>query len=131
MKTRQSRREILKLGGVGLTVPLIPNLQAKSQGASSNAQKGPVEFSLGLASYSLREFNLDQTLSMAKRVGLESICLKSMHLPMDSTPEQIQAISAKVREAGLDLYGAGVVYMKEKAHRAVAPGRRVGIARRP
>lgn len=115
MKTRQSRRDILKLAGVGLTVPLIPTRRAKSQGVTSKTNKGPVEFSLGLASYSLREFNLDQTLSMAKRVGLESICLKSMHLPLDSTPEQIRAIAAKVRRAGLNLYGAGVVTMKEKA----------------
>ena len=103
MKTGPSRRNILKLAGVGLTVPLLPLQQARSQGASTKRKKGPAELALGLASYSLREFNLDQTLAMAKRVGLERICLKSMHLPMDSTPEQIRAISAKVREAGLDL----------------------------
>jgi sugar phosphate isomerase/epimerase len=51
---------------------------------------------------------------MTKRVGLKNIALKSMHMPMDSTPEQIKAIAAKVREAGLNLYGCGVVYMKNE-----------------
>ena len=70
------------------------------------------QFELGMASYTLRNFKLDEAIAMTKRVGLKNIALKSMHMPMDSTPEQIKAIAAKVREAGLNLYGCGVVYMK-------------------
>jgi len=51
-------------------------------------------------------------LAMTKRVGLTHICLKSFHLPLDATVEQIAAAAAKVKEAGLDLYGCGVVSMK-------------------
>lgn len=70
------------------------------------------QFELGMASYTLRNFTLDETIAMTKRVGLKNIALKSMHMPMDSTPEQIKAIAAKVRAAGLNLYGCGVVSMK-------------------
>ncbi len=73
-----------------------------------------IQFELGMASYTLRNFKIDETIAMTKRVGLKNIALKSMHLPMDSTPEQIKAIAAKVREAGLNLYGCGVVYMKNE-----------------
>ena len=73
-------------------------------------QKAP--FALGLASYTLRKFDLDQTLAMTKRVGLTHICLKSFHLPLDATAEQIAAAVAKVKQAGLDLYGGGVITMK-------------------
>ena len=70
---------------------------------------------LALASYTLRNFNLDQTLTMTQRVGLDAICLKSFHLPLESTPEQIQAAAAKVKEAGIQLYGGGVISMGNEA----------------
>jgi sugar phosphate isomerase/epimerase len=49
---------------------------------------------------------------MTQRVGLEYICLKSMHLPLESSPEEIERAAGRVRAAGLKLYGCGVVYMK-------------------
>lgn len=84
---------------------------------------------LGLASYTLREFSLDETIAMTLRVGLKHICLKSMHLPMDSTTAQIETAAEKVRNAGLDLYGAGVIYMKtpESVDQAFAYARDAGM----
>jgi sugar phosphate isomerase/epimerase len=73
-----------------------------------------VPFSLGLASYTLRKFSLDETLAMTKRVGLTHICLKSFHLPLDATAEQIAAVVEKVKTAGLDLYGGGVITMRKE-----------------
>jgi len=70
---------------------------------------------LGLASYTFRNFNLDDTITMTKRLGLKWICFKSFHLPLESTEEQIKATANKVQEAGLDLYACGVVYMKSEA----------------
>jgi sugar phosphate isomerase/epimerase len=35
-----------------------------------------------------------------------------MHMPLESSAEDIKQLAEKVRNAGLDLYGAGVVYMK-------------------
>ena len=72
-------------------------------------------FDLGLASYTFREFGLDATLAMARRVGLGRICLKDMHLPLDSPEETIQATIGKVRAAGLVAYGCGVIYMADDA----------------
>lgn len=70
------------------------------------------QFELGMASYTLRKFSLDDAIAMTKRVGLTNIAVKSMHLPLDSSPEQIKAAADKVKEAGLNLYACGVVYMK-------------------
>src|SRR5690606_27594282 len=67
------------------------------------------------ASYTLRELSLDNTLAVCNRLGLKAIALKSMHLPLDSSPETIKATAEKVRAAGIDLYGAGVIYMKSEA----------------
>jgi sugar phosphate isomerase/epimerase len=83
---------------------------AADEGPQASKKKAP--FALGLASYTLRKFDLDQTLAMTRRVGLTHICLKSFHLPLDATPDEIAAAAAKVKEAELDLYGCGVVSMK-------------------
>jgi sugar phosphate isomerase/epimerase len=67
---------------------------------------------LGLASYTFRKFNLDDTLAMTQRVGLNRISLKNFHLPLESTPQEIKNTARKIKQLGLELYGCGVVYMK-------------------
>ena len=70
-------------------------------------------FKLGLASYTFREFGLDETLEFAQKLGLKYIALKSFHLVMESTKEEIAEAVAKVEKAGLKLYGGGVIYMND------------------
>jgi sugar phosphate isomerase/epimerase len=48
-------------------------------------------------------------------MGLKRIAFKDMHLPLDSTPAAIESAVAKVKAAGLELYGCGVVYMRTEA----------------
>ena len=72
-------------------------------------------FALGLASYTCREFGLDAALAMARRVGLDRICLKDMHLPLDSPAEVIRATVERIRGRGVVPYACGVVYMTSEA----------------
>ena len=111
-----TRRNFLKIAGLGTaaalatgTTGLAPLAGAAEQSPSKPEQR-PLR--LALASYTLRKFDLDQTVAMTKRLGLEAICLKSFHLPLEATPDEIAAAAAKVRDAGLVLYGCGVVTMK-------------------
>jgi sugar phosphate isomerase/epimerase len=69
---------------------------------------------LGLASYTTKEFSLDETIAMAQRVGLKHLGLKSFHLPIDASADQCKAAAAKIREAGIDFYSAGVIYMNTR-----------------
>ena len=78
------------------------------------AAPGP-QFELGLASYTFREFGLDEALAMARRLGFVRIALKDVHLPLDSSAEAIRATIEKVKAAGLVAYGCGVVYMAADA----------------
>ncbi len=66
---------------------------------------------------------------MTRRLGLKRIALKSVHLPLESTEEEIKAVAEKVKEAGLELYGCGVVYMQneEAVHRAFDYARTAGM----
>jgi inosose dehydratase len=115
MKRVQSRREFLTATAAG-TAAVFATVNASSprQAALAAATGQSPKFELGLASYTLRKFSLDQALQMTTRVGLKHIALKDVHLAMNSTPEQIKEAVAKVQAAGLDLYGAGVVYMRNE-----------------
>lgn len=111
----QSRREFFRLAGVAgsaLAAGSVFGRPGLGADGSPETAKKKAPFALGLASYTLRKFDLDQTLAMTQRVGLTHICLKSFHLPLEATPEQIAAAVAKIKEAGLDLYGGGVIGMK-------------------
>jgi inosose dehydratase len=85
---------------------------AQNQNTQENRQQP--KFELGLASYTFRKFDLDKTLAMTNRVNLKYICFKDYHLPLDSTTEHIKETVRKVKDAGLDLYGGGVIYMKNE-----------------
>jgi sugar phosphate isomerase/epimerase len=112
----KSRRELLQVAGIAAAASLAGASSSLAQGRSvTERQAGQKRFELGLASYTLRKFDLEQTLAMTKRVGLKYICFKDVHLKLDSTPEQIQAAVQKVKDAGLILYGGGVIYMKTEA----------------
>jgi sugar phosphate isomerase/epimerase len=113
---KHGRREFLQLAGAGVAASLIGGESTSGQMPRPVIVRKAVylSFKLGLASYTLRKFDLDQTLEMTKKVGLEYICFKSFHLPLDSTPAQIKAAVAKVNDAGLTLYGGGVIGMKNE-----------------
>jgi sugar phosphate isomerase/epimerase len=66
---------------------------------------------LGLASYSLREFPLDRALEMAKSLGVTSMTFKDVHIPRTDPPEVTRAIAAKIRAAGITIRGGGTINM--------------------
>jgi sugar phosphate isomerase/epimerase len=132
--TEESRRRFLQVVGVG-AISLAGAGRCPAQvGSAGKVRKSKPKFELGLASYTLREFKLEDTLAMTKRVGLKNICFKSMHLELDSTPAQIEATVQKVKDAGLNLYGGGVISMNNEGQvnqafdYAKAAGMRVIIA---
>ena len=114
--TPLGRREFLKSSTLGM---MAASFDAGRKGPvypDSNETGGKaIRFGLGLASYTLREFNIEQTIDMTKRLALGKIILKSMHLPLESPEADVAAAAQKVRAAGLDLYGCGVVYMTNEA----------------
>ena len=75
---------------------------------------GSDDFKIGLAGYTFRSFDIDQTLSMVKEAGITYMSIKNFHLPYDSTVEQMEAFKAKLAEYGVDGYILGPIYMKSK-----------------
>ena len=107
-----SRRNFLKVAGAGAVAAQAPSLLASS--SPSPLMPTGIPFQLGIASYTFREFSLEKCIEMTHRLDIDKLCLKSMHMPLDSSPEEIKAMAARVREAGIDLYGGGVIYMKNE-----------------
>ena len=130
---RPSRRDFLKTAGTGIAAATVLPGAAAGPAFAGSPGRSPERLALGLASYTLRKFTLDQTIAMTKRLGLAKLALKDFHLPMDASDGDLAAASRKAREAGLDLYGCGVVYMKTEAevnrafHYAKAAGMRTII----
>lgn len=104
-----SRRNFLRISGTGLLAAQAPTLlTARHPGA---AYETKIPFELGIASYTFREFTLEETIAMTVRLGIRKLCLKSMHMPLDSTTAEIKKMVSEIDAAGLDLYGGGVIYM--------------------
>lgn len=113
---KKTRREFFKIAGTcaaAASLSTVLESSPKFNGALTSIAEDSV--SLGMASYTFREFDLGKTLAMTKRLGLKKICFKSFHLPLDSQEAEIMAVAKKVRDADLDLYGGGVIYMRTAA----------------
>ena len=124
------RRDFLKSAGFAAAAA-TPGLALSA--AAGTGRRGdiaaPSGLRLGLASYSFRAFNLDETIAMTVRLGLKRLSVKSMHLPLESTPEQIRAAAVKIRNAGLEPYAGGVIYLAQEAEveQAFAYARAAGM----
>ncbi len=114
-----TRRHFLRSAGLGAAALAVAQRGAAPAAAPgdepADRPPGKCPFALGLASYTLRKFSLEEALAMTKRVGLGYICLKSFHLPLEASPEAIAAAAKKVKQAGLVLYGGGVITMQNEA----------------
>ncbi len=104
-----SRRNFLRISGTGLLAAQAPALLTARYPGAADVTKIP--FELGIASYTFREFSLEETIAMTVRLGIRKLCLKSMHMPLDSTTAEIKEMVSEIDAAGLDLYGGGVIYM--------------------
>ena len=110
--SRGSFLKTLGLGGLAATTNILQAAPSKNFYGINDTSKNASGLTLGLASYSTRNYTLDETLDMAKRLNIEQIAIKSMHMPLESSNEKIRSIAEKVDKAGFHLYGAGVIYMK-------------------
>ncbi len=122
-----NRNEFLKL--VGLSAVGVATFSPTLAAASPMNRSAAEGLTLGLASYTFHKFGLDEAIKMAQRVGLKNIALKSMHLPLESSSQEIKAATDKIKKAGLKLYGAGVIYMKtpEEVDQAFEYAKQAGI----
>jgi len=124
--TIASRRGFLQsLGASVLAGTSLPLSSVLANGTPRPAGDESSPLHLGIASYSLRAFTLDQVIEMARRLRISRLTLKDMHLPLTLSENEIKRTLEKIRSAGLTLTSCGVVYMnsEEEVRRAFAYAR--------
>jgi sugar phosphate isomerase/epimerase len=117
-----------------LLLLLATGLHASAQQEQRPAPQPPAEtgekFRVGMAGYSFAKVNdLDKSLSIMQRADVHYLCIKDFHLPYKSTPAEIAAFHAKLKEKGVTGYAVGPIYMKTEAEidSAFAYAKRVGV----
>jgi sugar phosphate isomerase/epimerase len=105
MGTTVSRRRFVQTAATVAASPLLSRVADAGTAAPSGG--GPLK--LGLASYSMREFTLDQTLDLARRLGVKYMTFKDVHVPRTDPPEKTRALRAKIEAAGITIMGGGTI----------------------
>ena len=79
----------------------------------SAARTAPGGLKLGVATYSLRKFSRAEAIGMLKELGVGYVSIKSFHLPLDSSAEELKAGSKEFRDAGLEILSGGVIGLRK------------------
>jgi sugar phosphate isomerase/epimerase len=106
MSTDRSRRRFVGTAAVAAAWPLLGRVSGADSGAAAGGA-GPLK--LGVASYSMREFTLDQALDMARKLGVTRMTFKDVHIPRTGSPEATRALRAKIEAAGITIMGGGTI----------------------
>lgn len=77
-------------------------------------KRGSDDFKIGVAGYSYRKYDLDQTLTFLESMGVHYLSVKDWWLPLNSTKEQMDELKAKCASHGVEGYTLGPIYMRSK-----------------
>ncbi len=76
---------------------------------------------LGVASYSLRNFSRADAIAGLQEIGSLYVSVKSMHLPYESTPDEISMARREFNASEIQIVGGGVIYLKDDSDDAMRP----------
>jgi inosose dehydratase len=125
--TPLTRRSLLRHaagGAAGL-------LAASGWEAPAEAQKSPYgPFKMGIQSYSLRGFKLDQALEHSNRLGLRYWESYAAHIPLTTDPVQVRELLGKLKAANVQLLAHGVTGFntnKEASRKVFEAAKALGV----
>ncbi|RFS19984.1 sugar phosphate isomerase/epimerase [Chitinophaga silvatica] len=104
-----TRRKFILQTALGLGAVTLPRINANA--AISKKATGAT-LPVGMAGYTFAKFNVEQSISMLKRVNILNLSIKDIHLPLNSTEEKIKEVTGQFTSAGIAIYAVGVIYMK-------------------
>jgi sugar phosphate isomerase/epimerase len=114
--TPLSRRTFLTLsaGATGAALFDLPRILAEGV---PGPQREYAWFPMGIQSYTLRHYKVDEALKHVLDLGLHHVELFGAHFPLDSSPDAIGAMVKKVRTMEIAMSGHGVNHFS-KDHEA-------------
>ncbi len=109
-----SRRSFIQQSAAALgSAAVLPLLGNQAMAAVNQNNENP-PLQLGMAGYTFAKYDLEKSIGIMQKVNVKNLSIKDFHLPLNSTPEKIQAVLAQFKEAGINPYAVGVIYMKTK-----------------
>lgn len=108
-----SRREMLKASA--LTAAALPFVNFETEAAKSMAATDPWRgLKIGVATYTFREWPLEETIKGLQRVGMKYISIKNVknHIDISHTPEERKQRAQMFRAAGMIPLSVGNVSMR-------------------
>ena len=105
MKTDRTRRQFFATAASAAAWTTVGPSMAKAFAAEASS----TALTLGVASYSFREFPLDRALEMAKALGVRHMTFKDVHVPRTDPPEVTRALRARIEAAGITIMGGGTI----------------------
>ncbi len=125
-----SRKHFIQKAAVGIGASLsLPLLSNAANIQSGSFKKNQNALPVGIAGYTFARFDLEKSIAMMKRVGIQNISVKDIHLPLNSNEEKIKSVLSQFASANINVYTVGVIYMKTKqaVDEAFDYAKRVGV----
>jgi sugar phosphate isomerase/epimerase len=107
-----NRRDFL-LGSAALAAPLA--------GGAAAAESAADDLKLGVATYSLREFQRDLCIKHVKQLNVEYVDIKEFHLPQTDPPAALANGRKAFDKAGLKVIGGGNISLTEPDEAGLRP----------
>jgi inosose dehydratase len=125
-----SRRKFIQNAALGAAGTVSLPFIAKSTPFTASAAKQGNQLPVGIAGYTFAKFDLDKSIAMMKRIGVQNLSLKEFHLPFNSNDEKIKSVMGQFSEANINVYAVGVIYMKTKqaVDQAFDYAKKVGVS---
>ena len=99
-----SRRNLLYAPAALAAANALPQAAAATAG-----------FSVGVATYSLRDFKRPEAIAILKKLNVKSISIKEFHLKYSDTPDQVMAGAKEFRDAGFTIDSGGNISLAKPA----------------
>lgn len=124
-----SRRNFIRKTAVGVAGTVAVPFLGKTGTIVSGSKAVAAPLPVGIAGYTFAKFDVDQSIAMMKRTGVTNLSIKDIHLALNSTDEKINAVVSRFKEAGINPYTVGVIYMKTKeaVEQAFSYAKKVGV----
>lgn len=123
-----SRRNFIQKSVLGIAGTAVLPLLGNAHATAGSDKEGSLQ--TGMAGFTFAKFDVEKSIAMMKRVSVSNLSIKDFHLPLDSSPEQIQSVLSQFKEGGINVYAVGVIYMKTKeaVDQAFEYAKKVGVS---
>src|SRR3954468_13919435 len=112
MKNLYSRRSVIRNSVLtAMGAPFVSLRATHSDEAYQNQHDPWKGIKAGIASYTFRKFDVENTIKALQRLDVKYVSIKDFHLPLTSTTDERKSVVQKFKDAGITPVSCGNVSM--------------------